>query len=488
MARASFRMAVMAALACGFMSRTLFAADATTTPAATASQRPPKESYSLRMTSPWGGSKTMAIELDDDYAVIRCDDGNGRTREGQANAAAAKEFADWIATKAVDRLGDYRNSGILDGTTYYYDHFSREGGGHFASIYAPPSVAAKRGELATPSATPVSPAEIYGQLVSRFEELVNATAMPARYEKLEKLPTFKVVHQEENGAIERLFWSDGRLLARLRKDDNSHPVREVTENGLGREVNLPPEPEKDSHYFADYVIAEGPLSGQHLLVTGVRSPIPTDEHPTPEAMGLLLRRGNETPEEIGRGLYANVIIFWPGGEWIVISKTAEGKFFGSPHGVMRIHLPSKREESVSLPAAEYFEPLAYLEAHHAVLLGHHRREEHDAQASPTKYYLLNATTGATKEVRGDFRPLYRGILDAPARLQAARQRNCLWATLEDGNDTQIGLYDTGEFRFREVTRLPSTSVGRESMWVDEEQRVIWLELNADIVRFALPAP
>jgi hypothetical protein len=26
------------------------------------------------------------------------------------------------------------------------------------------------------------------------------------------------------------------------------------------------------------------------------------------------------------------------------------------------------------------------------------------------------------------------------------------------------------------------------MWVDEEKRVIWLELNADIVRFALPAP
>jgi hypothetical protein len=396
-----------------------------------------------------------------------------------------KEFTDWIAATGVDRLGDYENTHIYDAATYHYGHSRREGGGHSASIYAPPSVAAKRGESATPSATPVSAAEIYGELVSRFEQLVNATAMPARYEKLEKLPAFKVVHQKENGAIERLFWSSGRLLAAYSKD-GKHQVREVTDSGLGKEVKSP-EPEKDSHYFADYVIAEGPLSRQHLLVTGVRSPIPTAEHPTPEPMGLFLRRGNETPEVIGRGLYGNMI-FWPGGEWIVISKTAEGKFFGSPHGVMRIHLPSKSEESVSLPAAEYFEPLAYLEAHHAVLLGHHRREEHDAQPSPTKYYLLDATTGATKEVQGDFRPLYRAALSAPARLQAARQRNCLWATIKDGNDTQAGLYDTGEFRLREVTRLPSTSVGRESMWVDEEKRVIWLELNADIVRFALPAP
>lgn len=448
-------------------------------------EKGPHEIYALLTEGTWGGLGQRFLFVFNDRAVLHCEDGNGRTRERDLTSDELTPLRRWLSTNKVDELPEF-DEGTVDGIEYEYFHIHQNGHEHRVYMNNPPTAPLGAGAVFF-GGTPVPNRKLYGELTQRMLKLDQAP-MRVIYESLEKIPGFRVVHTREDGEVTALATRNGQLIAGVSMSDDK-PIRwhAVNETGLSDKAE-PAAPDRFQAdipgYFnwqkMDLMISEGPLAGNRLWA-GRRN--------KDDLEALWLSRKSGEPQLVARGVFAQAVIC-PGGEWIVIAKTAAGKMWDVPNGVVRIHLPDEKMFNVDLPPADNFDPITWIDARKRVLL-YRQRDRDDWKAGPEKpeFYLLHPETGATQKVEGEMRPFF----DARrSELQPTGKPKEYWAALHRSiidpklRATTIGRFDSDNFRFTPVLTFPDVEFDSSSFLVDQPNHLIWIVVNGDLLRLALP--
>lgn len=206
-----------------------------------------------------------------------------------------------------------------------------------------------------------------------------------------------------------------------------------------------------------------------------------------EHEGLWLLTADGSPSRIGEENYYSSPVVTPDGKWIVAARTET--HWGNPNGVVRVELSTGRIFPVDLPFANQFEPVAYLAGSGQILLRRARDEEDakdDLEAGPAtpEFYLLDASTGKTRLIKGSFEAL---LASGPKLLQPTGKPNEVWAALpdEDKNETRVVRYHLNEFSVQAVMTLPKLTFKSEDMWVDEAKGQIYIVYEGQLISVPL---
>ena len=137
-----------------------------------------------------------------------------------------------------------------------------------------------------------------------------------------------------------------------------------------------------------------------------------------------------------------------------------------------------KETKINLPPAEYFYPVAVVPAHNKILL---YRDAESKLKKPAEYFLLDAATGKTELVKGEFRPLTQQTFRS---LQPTKNPNEFWAAIYDKekNQTVIGRYDAKNFAIKSVLTVPEISLNSMHIWVDEKDGKVYFIYQPDDYR------
>jgi hypothetical protein len=218
--------------------------------------------------------------------------------------------------------------------------------------------------------------------------------------------------------------------------------------------------------------------------------------------GLFKTSRSQTPQLLKKGNYDSPIVTGDG-KWVVATKVGE---WSEPRSVVRINLQTGREFKVNLPPADTFNPVAFIASQNKVLLyrakgriyNNYRPDADDEEetvkpvVSATKddknpspqtpeYYLLDAATGATQLVKGEFRPLetaeYRPLQPV------AGSPDEFWVALYDkkSKETSVGRYSTKTFTLQTVTKLPQIVLDSMKIWVDEKEAKIYFVYEGHVL-------
>ena len=171
--------------------------------------------------------------------------------------------------------------------------------------------------------------------------------------------------------------------------------------------------------------------------------------------------------EFKKGVYSNPIV---SGNWVVAAKAEEN--WSPPNYVVRINLQTGKESKINLPPAEEFYPIAFVPAHNKVLLCRGKEAYSTLNPTVTEYYLLDTNTGKSELVKGEFQPL---ITQTFRPLQPTGKPNEFWATVYSRaeNKTEIGVYNTQDFTFKSLMKLPEILLNGMDIWIDEKEAKVY---------------
>lgn len=218
---------------------------------------------------------------------------------------------------------------------------------------------------------------------------------------------------------------------------------------------------------------------------------------------------SQTPVKFKEGNYDSPIVT-ADGNWLVITKIGDN--WREPQNLVRINLQSGKEFPVNLPPADHFDAIAFISSHNKMLVHRAKRtnyynyrqnqdedeEEEKPVVQPAKddknpspqtpeYYLLDAATGATQAVKGEFRPL-ESLTYRP--LQATAAPDEFWAAIYDkkAKETAIGRYNTKTFTFQPVTKFPDIELDSMDIWVDEKEAKVYFVYSGHLLAAPLQTP
>jgi DNA-binding transcriptional ArsR family regulator len=450
-------------------------------------EKGPEAIYALLSEGYWGGDGQRALVVENGKTILHGDDGNGRTRECEVPAAEMKSLVEWLERERIEDLPPF-DTGTADGIQWEFVRLNRDGGRRIFMNNPPYGAGAPRVEFG--DARPGPDPAIYGELTRRFTTLT-ARPMQVVYRTLAALPGYQLVHPREKGEVVAIRKERDHLVVGIRlPSEGATAWHRVTESGLSSDF-IVEKIKQDSNverYGQDHVVEihDGPLAGKRLV-----SKWKDDEGED----GLWAVQKERKPELIAKGIFGAPILC-PGGEWIVCAKTFGANMWDLPNGVVRISLSTRRVFPVNLPPADNFDAMAWIVAHQRVLLYQQRDdprllpENAGDFAGPEKpeFYLLDPMNGEHTRVEGEFRPLQR--LEGHA-LQPTGKPNEFWAVIVEKEDdlkrtAVLGRYDTQKFRFSEALRFAGMWFNSWDCFVDAATKQVWLAVNGDLLRLALP--
>ncbi|MFN0277982.1 MAG: hypothetical protein ACKVRN_05195 [Pyrinomonadaceae bacterium] len=197
-----------------------------------------------------------------------------------------------------------------------------------------------------------------------------------------------------------------------------------------------------------------------------------------------------------KGFYQQVVIT-PNGRWAVAAKSGEMGI-----GIVRVDLVTNREYPIEIEGYGQRYPAAYVPSLNKILVvndnryyGDHHEGGYSVEAedatpqdvSPADMLLLDAATGVTQPIAGEFRPLSQQTFRP---LQSASKPNEFWAAIVDPekNETQVGVYDARLFGFRPILRVPKINFNSMSMWVDESVGKVYFVYRGHLLALPLSEP
>ncbi|HQR36149.1 MAG TPA: HEAT repeat domain-containing protein [Blastocatellia bacterium] len=188
-----------------------------------------------------------------------------------------------------------------------------------------------------------------------------------------------------------------------------------------------------------------------------------------------------SPIKVAAGIYGNLVVT-PDSKWLIAKKTiqTEDNFESR---LVRIQLPSGREFPINATQANDLFPVSYVAAHNKFLLSQYQFQ-YRPDSSGSTFYLLDAETGVTQVVRGEFRPLV-GAIARP--LQATDKPNEFWAALYDTKKkaTAVGRYDLRTFNFTPVVELPELRLNSSDTWADAKSGKLYFVYLGHLLRIPL---
>jgi hypothetical protein len=230
-----------------------------------------------------------------------------------------------------------------------------------------------------------------------------------------------------------------------------------------------------------------------------------------EEAGLYKVSRSQPPVKFKEGDY-DLPVVTPDGNWVVVTKAPES--WGEPLSLVRINLRNGKEFPVNLPPAGDFKAIAFVASNNKMLIRRAKRDNYyyrqnqdndedeteevkpavqtnkdDKDPSPQtpEYYLLDAVTGATQPVKGEFRPL-EDMTYRP--LQQTSTPNEFWAAIYDrkAKETAIGRYNTKTFTFQAVIKLPEIKLDSMDIWIDEKEARIYFVYQGHLLAVPLQNP
>lgn len=206
---------------------------------------------------------------------------------------------------------------------------------------------------------------------------------------------------------------------------------------------------------------------------------------SPEGL-FKVARGKLT--RLHEGFYDNAVVS-PNGRWAIVNKFDENK--GTV--VVRVNLLNNREFPVEIEGYGEFVPTAYIATLGKVLVVR-RYYEHEyggedddtvpADDDPEGMFLIDPPTGVVQPIAGEFRPLSQQTFRP---LQKASKPNEFWAAVSDPEThaTEVGIYDTRNFGFEPMLRIPKIAFNSMSMWVDESENKVYFVYRGHLLSLPL---
>lgn len=217
------------------------------------------------------------------------------------------------------------------------------------------------------------------------------------------------------------------------------------------------------------------------------------------AAGIEIRSSDDGLFKVARGALSKLrsgfyqdVVITPDGRWAVAYKAEED----GTEKTVRIDLVTKREYPITVTGYGTRSPAAFVPMLGKVLLVRNDNYDYDAESSedddivpedadPAGMVLVDAATGATQEVSGEFRPLSQQTFRP---LQKTAKQNEFWAAIPDSekNETQVGLYNTRTFSFTPLLRVPKIRFNSMNMWVDEPGGKIYFVYRGHVLSLPIP--
>lgn len=194
-----------------------------------------------------------------------------------------------------------------------------------------------------------------------------------------------------------------------------------------------------------------------------------------DARGLYkLTRGQLTKLQTG-AYYTPFMV--PGGRWALAGKYDQGL------KLVRINLLTGKEFPVAIEGYSLLNAICYLPGPGRVLIKATNYSYQGGAQRNDPWFLLDAETGVTQPVKGEFYPLAEQTL---RKLQPASSPDEFWAAIQDieKNETQVGLYNARTFTFKFLQKVSKISFSSMDMWVDEKENKIYLVYSGHLL--ALP--
>jgi hypothetical protein len=204
--------------------------------------------------------------------------------------------------------------------------------------------------------------------------------------------------------------------------------------------------------------------------------------------GLWRCRPGKAPEKIRDGWYGEIIVT-PNGKWAVASRTMPESSWATPNPVVRINLITNEEFTVNIPAADNFDPVAYIPSYDNVLLVRgsdvNSKNSNSQESIQPEFYLLDAETGITKVMNGNFTPW---LHQTYRPLQRTLNKDEVWAAIPDYvmNCTSVGFYNIEKFEFKPLVEYPDITFDSSDMWVERSSGAVLLAFRGDLLSLPLP--
>jgi hypothetical protein len=187
----------------------------------------------------------------------------------------------------------------------------------------------------------------------------------------------------------------------------------------------------------------------------------------------------------GQGAYGNPIVT-DDRKWVVVGKSDSD--WSEPNYIVRLNLQTGREFRIKLEPADDFIPITFLSSLGKVLLRRARGEHASKPVGPDhhEFYLLDAATGETRLVSGNFEPL---LQPGYRFLQRAEKPDEYWAAIPDEakNETQVGRYNVRDFSFKQVMVVPHLIFDSMTMWVDASKGKVYVVYKGQLLSLPLQA-
>jgi hypothetical protein len=199
---------------------------------------------------------------------------------------------------------------------------------------------------------------------------------------------------------------------------------------------------------------------------------------------LWKKTGAQQFQPLIEGSYSQPVVT-ADGQWIIAAK-ADGSW-GKPNSIVRINLQTGKEYQLDLAPASQFDPVVFVESKNKVLV-RRAKDDYEPQLSvgpdEPEYYLVDAETGTTQLIKGNFIPL---LQPGKRFLQSTSKPDEFWAAIPNSEkkETQIGVYNLKDFSFRPQQTIPRILFNSMSMWVDESGGKIYLVYENQLLRLPL---
>lgn len=200
-----------------------------------------------------------------------------------------------------------------------------------------------------------------------------------------------------------------------------------------------------------------------------------------------LVRGKAT--KLQDGVFSGPVIS-ANGRWAMVTRSTEDD--GSQ--LRRVNLLTNKTFPVEVEGYNVYTASAYIPAVDKFLLeplssvdGYGEWEPGSDEAAdevtPNDLKLLDPNTGVMTPAPGEFRPLTQQTFRP---LQKAARQNEFWAAIPDRKqkETVVGIYNSNNFGFKAMLRVPKVIFDSMSMWVDERAGKVYFVYRGHLL--ALP--
>lgn len=428
---------------------------------------------------------SIIVRVGKGQAEVRLQQAEGRRLTRMLTSDELQELKEFTSREEVENLKPESRfeSQVYHGPAMQFEYLrlNKDGG--------------RRIMVAAPRRAPKNDATLHEQLSGLFYRLSRSGEFKLRYSLEDKIPGVEVLVAEDKRQVFSICQEAGQLRVMVSVEnpnpniapEKSFEWRSLVGGQLGAPVDEPANCQSgnllwsQTEWMRDLRMKAGAMFDPRARLGNVWFAQASMENDP----GIWKFEEGKSPAKIVAGIFGNLIPT-PDGKWLIAKKTIQTND-NYENRLVRIHLPTGREYPVGVTGSPDLIPLSFITAHNKLLLSQ-QQFQYRPESSVGNFFLLDAETGQTQPVKGEFRPLinaYARPLQPTDKL--AEKPNEFWAALYDAKKkvTVVGRYDTRTFGFAPVVELPEIRLNSADTWADAAAGKLYFVYLGHLLRVPL---